>query len=491
MAKSLQVTVTNPDDLNTLQGELVTQNYNLEILGLKNPADFRKFSKSLMMLDRILKETNDKVDNGLNKKLNKGTYEGDADDLKREIDGKVSKSGDTMTGVLTVKAGGITISHDSNPALRVQSQDGRTYLGFFGYDNDNKNTSVSNEKANISLRLYDNGNAAIDANNLATNSKEVVTAINELNSNKINKDGDIMTGPLTVVNTGPNKVILQHGDSTLGSLFANEICLGIYNEQSDQYLRMNNDGSLKLGASNLITENKDVVEVINDCVNFTKSGGDYWYQGYSKSFEGLSVDEFLKHRKTGFFNSNKTSPGYYPYGRHDYQYYFVNSHSNSSGYAGIIAMDFYGESMGFKTIVDGRANKWNELAHFEDGNLKQCPFPVGFVICTTKKENPSAIWTGTVWHEIRDRFLYSSSTVEPANIGGSNSITLSVSQLPPHNHGIDYARRNGKDGNFDYGRSETVSPDDADYNESDTVGDGSPIDITPAFYSVKMWVRMA
>lgn len=88
MAKSLQVTVTNPDDLNTLQGELVTQNYNLEILGLKNPADFRKFSKSLMMLDRILKETNDKVDNGLNKKLNKGSYEGDADDLKREIDGK-------------------------------------------------------------------------------------------------------------------------------------------------------------------------------------------------------------------------------------------------------------------------------------------------------------------------------------------------------------------------------------------------------------------
>ena len=88
MEKSLQVTVTNPDDLNTLQGELVTQNYNLEILGLKNPADFRKFSKSLMMLDRILKETNYNVDNGLNKKLNKGTYEGDADDLKREIDGK-------------------------------------------------------------------------------------------------------------------------------------------------------------------------------------------------------------------------------------------------------------------------------------------------------------------------------------------------------------------------------------------------------------------
>lgn len=88
MAKSLQVTVTNPDDLNTLQGELVTQNYNLEILGLKNPADFRKFSKSLMMLDRILKETNDKVDNGLKTKLDKGSYEGDAQSLKDEIDGK-------------------------------------------------------------------------------------------------------------------------------------------------------------------------------------------------------------------------------------------------------------------------------------------------------------------------------------------------------------------------------------------------------------------
>lgn len=70
-------------------------------LKLKKPdyengvADIRIFNENWDILDEANKkienemtETNDKVDNGLNKKLNKGTYEGDADDLKREIDGK-------------------------------------------------------------------------------------------------------------------------------------------------------------------------------------------------------------------------------------------------------------------------------------------------------------------------------------------------------------------------------------------------------------------
>ena len=43
-----------------------------------------------------------KVDNGLKTKLDKGSYEGDADDLKREVDNKVSKAGDTMTGRLNL-----------------------------------------------------------------------------------------------------------------------------------------------------------------------------------------------------------------------------------------------------------------------------------------------------------------------------------------------------------------------------------------------------
>lgn len=48
--------ITDEQELNTSIEELVTENYALEVLGLKNPADFRKFSKSFMKLDKFLKE---------------------------------------------------------------------------------------------------------------------------------------------------------------------------------------------------------------------------------------------------------------------------------------------------------------------------------------------------------------------------------------------------------------------------------------------------
>ena len=70
-------------------------------LKLKKPdyengvADIRIFNENWDILDEANKnienemtETNDKVDNGLKTKLDKGSYGGDADDLKREIDGK-------------------------------------------------------------------------------------------------------------------------------------------------------------------------------------------------------------------------------------------------------------------------------------------------------------------------------------------------------------------------------------------------------------------
>ena len=48
--------VTDENQLNTEIDDLITEDYALEILGLKNPADFRKFSRSLMKLSKIVKK---------------------------------------------------------------------------------------------------------------------------------------------------------------------------------------------------------------------------------------------------------------------------------------------------------------------------------------------------------------------------------------------------------------------------------------------------
>lgn len=81
--------VRDEADLDTLLDEdLVTEDYALEILGLKNIADFRKFSRSFMRLSKITKG----IENSNNEKLDKGGYTGNAKNLNDEISKKASKT---------------------------------------------------------------------------------------------------------------------------------------------------------------------------------------------------------------------------------------------------------------------------------------------------------------------------------------------------------------------------------------------------------------
>ena len=80
--------ITNENQLNTEVDDLVTENYALEVLGLKNPADFRKFSRSFMKLSKIVKE----IDDSNNNKLDKGGYNGTAKNLNDELSKKATKT---------------------------------------------------------------------------------------------------------------------------------------------------------------------------------------------------------------------------------------------------------------------------------------------------------------------------------------------------------------------------------------------------------------
>ena len=89
--------VTDENQLNTEIDDLITEDYALEILGLKNPADFRKFSRSLMKLSKIVK----KIENSNAEKLNKGNVAGKYDTAEKigdEVDKKYDKTGGTISG---------------------------------------------------------------------------------------------------------------------------------------------------------------------------------------------------------------------------------------------------------------------------------------------------------------------------------------------------------------------------------------------------------
>ena len=59
-----------------------------------------------------------------------------------------------------------------------------------------------------------------------------------------------------------------------------------------------------------------------------------------------------------------------------------------------------------------------------------CPFPVGFVYSSMNSTSPASIFGGS-WTEIKGRFPYFNAGT---GTGGSNEVTLTVAQLPPHSH---------------------------------------------------------
>lgn len=76
----------------------------------------------------------------------------------------------------------------------------------------------------------------------------------------------------------------------------------------------------------------------------------------------------------------------------------------------------------------------NELKNKLD-SLNICPYNVGDVYITTKNGDPSAIWSGTSWKRIEGRFLLATSGGGATQqTGGSSSVTLSVNNMPSHNH---------------------------------------------------------
>ena len=105
------ITDENKNELDTSQEEKITENYALEILGLKDIADFRRFSRSFMRLDKIVKDLENNTTTEFNKKLNKGenleTEYDTAVKIVTELKKKQNKEDSTLKTVVKTIVGAI------------------------------------------------------------------------------------------------------------------------------------------------------------------------------------------------------------------------------------------------------------------------------------------------------------------------------------------------------------------------------------------------
>lgn len=71
----------------------------------------------------------------------------------------------------------------------------------------------------------------------------------------------------------------------------------------------------------------------------------------------------------------------------------------------------------------------------QNEKIYPCPYyPVGSIFLAVNNINPATFFGGT-WEQIKDRFLLcAGSTYKAGNTGGEASHTLTISEMPSHNH---------------------------------------------------------
>ena len=114
-------------------------------------------------------------------------------------------------------------------------------------------------------------------------------------------------------------------------------------------------------------------------------------------------------------------------------------------------------------------------------------YPVGSIYITTGSANPSTLFAGTTWSRIQDKFLLASgSTYTAGATGGEAEHTLTIAEMPSHNHQITFkgsylnsgTNRRAPDG---------ASTDSTDYTKD--TGGGQPHNNMPPYLVVNVWQR--
>lgn len=130
-------------------------------------------------------------------------------------------------------------------------------------------------------------------------------------------------------------------------------------------------------------------------------------------------------------------------------------------------------------------------------NFLLAAHPVGSIYQTTSPENPSVTFGGGTWERIEGRFIMGASDTYPAgSTGGSATKTIAKTNLPNEKNGVFSLYTKGSEGEeFDaVSLSYTHSDGSGDFSRTgrtDPLGDSTPLDILPPYYSVYIWRRVA
>ena len=145
------------------------------------------------------------------------------------------------------------------------------------------------------------------------------------------------------------------------------------------------------------------------------------------------------------------------------------------------------DALAVKTLINTVNNLQTTV-----NNYWKTIYPVGSVYVSVNSSfNPNNSFGGT-WVRIQDRFLLASgSTYTNGNTGGEATHTLTINEMPSHNHNVNVGVALNLGTN--QGLVSGHSPSAVDNVSRDTakVGGGQPHNNMPPYLTVMMWKRTA
>jgi|GEM_PF-4296121 len=232
--------------------------------------------------DSLFKELSWKeINKDLNGKLDTGTYEGKASDLKKDIDnlsnGKYDKTGGKLSGTV------ILDTPSGSNSSRVEFQTAGVNKGYVGrIENVTKGyIGVHNYATDKYMRLFDDGTAEIGADNLITPTKEVIGGMNEelrfIANNSGRKIGELY-------------YIQNSGTKIIGQYYFDKNTYGLY-KCLNTTTSVNND-------SNFIDDSNFTIALLardnqSKIVNLNKT--DYLYSGSFSGAGTFAITNILKY----------------------------------------------------------------------------------------------------------------------------------------------------------------------------------------------------
>ena len=134
------------------------------------------------------------------------------------------------------------------------------------------------------------------------------------------------------------------------------------------------------------------------------------------------------------------------------------------------------------------ANLASTIMTIEEGGSALSFYPIGAIYLSVNNTNPADLFGGT-WEQIKDTFLLAAGdTYSAGSTGGEATHTLTVDEMPSHNHGFKTIEKKAASGT-NYSRF--ASDGDAVGSVITETGGGQAHNNMPPYLAVFMWQRVS